>query len=487
MSICKFSSDYLIETFTLVDNLFINEYLPYATENQIKVYIYGLYLCSFPLERDNNLESFSKITNIPEDEIIETFAFWEETGLLQIISKTPFEVKYLCLKGTKQPPKKYKSEKYYDFNLQLQEMFPNRPLVQNEYVLLYEIIDSYKIQPDAMLMIVQYCIGLKGLTVRFPYIIAVVKNWATEGIKTVEDVEGRLSEYEAQDENMKAVLNALSRKGGADLDEKQQLLKWTKNWGFDISSIVFAAKTLKSNRSFKKLDNVLDEYYRMSIFTEKEMQQYVEHREMLFNITIKINSTISVFYETLDHIIETYTSPWVAKGYDEDALLTIAHYCFLSNIRTLSGMNNYVNRFFKLGLISKESINEYIEAKIKSDESIKNVLTATGSSRGVTANDREFYKVWCMDWGFTDDVILYAAELSSSTHFPIQYMNKILSAWKETKLFTLDEIKKDKSSTPVSAAKGAKRIEPNFTAREYTKEELAATFDRLTNFDETDI
>ena len=41
MSFCKFSSDYLMESFTLVDNLFMNEYLPYAEEGYIKVYLYG--------------------------------------------------------------------------------------------------------------------------------------------------------------------------------------------------------------------------------------------------------------------------------------------------------------------------------------------------------------------------------------------------------------------------------------------------------------
>ena len=53
MSFCKFSSDYLMESFTLVDNLFMNEYLPYAEEGYIKVYLYGLYLCTNPSGRDN--------------------------------------------------------------------------------------------------------------------------------------------------------------------------------------------------------------------------------------------------------------------------------------------------------------------------------------------------------------------------------------------------------------------------------------------------
>ena len=108
MSVCKFSSDYLMETFTLVDNLFINEYLPSATENQIKVYLYGLYLCSNPTS-DSSEENLTAVLGLKPDELYSVFKFWEDNGLLQIISQNPLEVKYLSLKGAKQPPKKYKS------------------------------------------------------------------------------------------------------------------------------------------------------------------------------------------------------------------------------------------------------------------------------------------------------------------------------------------------------------------------------------------
>ena len=64
MSFCKFSSDYLMESFTLVDNLFMNEYLPYAEEGYIKVYLYGLYLCTNPSGRDNSVESFAKVLDM---------------------------------------------------------------------------------------------------------------------------------------------------------------------------------------------------------------------------------------------------------------------------------------------------------------------------------------------------------------------------------------------------------------------------------------
>mgnify|MGYP006900212726 CR=1 FL=1 len=76
-----------MESFTLVDNLFMNEYLPYAEEGYIKVYLYGLYLCTNPSGRDNSVESFAKVLDMDEDKILEIFKYWQDQGLLEIISE----------------------------------------------------------------------------------------------------------------------------------------------------------------------------------------------------------------------------------------------------------------------------------------------------------------------------------------------------------------------------------------------------------------
>lgn len=483
MAFCKFSSDYLMESFTLVDNLFLNEYLPYAEEGYSKVYLYGLYLCASPSGKDNSLESFAKVLDMEEDKIVNIFGYWQDEGLLEIISVNPLEIRYLSIKGAKQPPKKYASGKYADFNIMAQQLFTTRQLVPNEYLQYYEIMESAKIQPDAMLMIIQYCINYKGTTVRYPYINAVARNWAREGVRTVEDVEQKLNEFAALDEDMRAVMRALGRRGQTDLEEKQLLIKWTKNWGFDIPAIVCAAKQCKNKGGFKKLDGVLDEYYRMNIYTEAEMREYVKERENMRELTVKINKTIGVYYESLDYIIETYIAPWLNKGFDSDALLDVAKYCFVSNVRSLAGMNTMVLKFYKLGFITSQSIKEYIDRQIQNDEIIKNVLQTVGTTRNVSQADREYYKVWCTEWSMSDDLILYAAELASTSRFPLQFMNKQLAKWRDAKISTLADAKKTKLSVSNPLPSSA----DNFTEREYTKEQLNSIFDNLQNLEDIDI
>lgn len=481
MSFARFSSDFLMESFTLVDNLFINEHLPYCDEKQIKVYLYGLYMCTLP-QNSNSLESLCDVLGVTESELVRIYREFEDAGLCRVTGTSPLEVTYLSLKGASQPPKKYKSEKWHDFNEHLQSLFPERMLTPNEYNEYYSFLDGCKLDREAMLMIVQYCIDLKGQSVRYPYILTVARNWVQDGVRTVADVENKLNEYEAQSDDMRAVLNALGRKTGAELEEKQILLKWTRSWGFELPAVIAAAKALKGGKSFKKLDQKLDEFYRMSVFTAEDMADYNRYRERIQELTVKINKNIGVFYESLDHIIEVYTIPWTNKGFSDEALVTVAHYCFLSGIRTLEGMNGVINKFFAQGLLTVQAIDDFIAVQVEQDERIKAVIEACGRTRNVTPSDRDYYRTWTATWGFDDEVILYAAELCAGKPYPTSAINRLLSEWKSKNVRTLDAARKH-GATVSSSVNTSK----NFEERTYTHEQLQSVITNIDNITDADL
>ena len=462
----KFQSDFLMETFTLVDNLFINEHLPYCDEKQIKVYLYGLYLCMTP-QKENSVQELCARLDMTEAEIVSAYSYFEDMGLVQIVSKQPLEVQYLSLKHSMQTPKKYKSEKWNDFNVHLQQLFPERMLTPNEYNEYYMFLDESKIEQDAMLMIVQYCINLKGMSVRYPYILTVARNWAADGVRTAQDVENKLSEYDQQSEQMQQVLVALGRKGGAELEEKQMLLKWTRSWGYELDAVLAAAKTLKGAKNFKKLDAKLDEFYRMSIFTAEEMNDYQAHREYLKDIAVAVNKNLGIYYESFEHEIEVYIAVWTAKGFDLEALTKIAHHCFISSVRTLDGMNNIVEKFYKQGLLTAKSNDEYMLSQIELDGKIKQIIEASGRTRAVTTQDREYYRTWNVTWGFSDDVIMYAAKQAEGKTYPTPFVNQLLSTYKANGITTVEQAKK---FTPLQG--GQKTREKTFDERAYSQEEL---------------
>ncbi len=482
MPFCKFTNESFIDNFTFLDNLFISEYLPYADDNAIKVYVYGLYLCSNPNARDNSIDSMSTVLNLSVDEVVNAYDYWSEQGLVSITSKTPLEVKYLPVKTSIAPPKKYKPEKYSEFNTCVQQLFPSRMITPNEYNEYYNVIESYHLKPEAMLMIIQYCVNLKGGDIRFPYIIAVAKDWANSGIKTCTDVEEKLKEYESTSDNIKAILSALGKKIIGDLEDREYYIKWTKSWGFEFNSILFAAKQCNKKGGMKKLDKLLDNYFRLNLYTPKEMKDYKSHRESLYAIARDVNKTIGVYYESLDYIVESYINPWVQKGFDEHAIITIAQYCFRRNIRTLEGVSHAINKFYKLGLVSTESINRYLDHLLENDEFISKILKEAGCARSVISSDRDYYNTWSDGWGFSDEIILHAASLATSKSLPLPYINQILSRWREEGIKTVEQAKK--SSTTLSPS--TKTATKDFITRTYSDEQLAVLFTD-DEFDNTDI
>ena len=55
---CSYSKEFNLNSVTDIDNKFIDIYLPIATGDAVKVYLYGLFACKS--EENLTLESFSK-------------------------------------------------------------------------------------------------------------------------------------------------------------------------------------------------------------------------------------------------------------------------------------------------------------------------------------------------------------------------------------------------------------------------------------------
>ena len=82
---------------TPVDNQFIQEYLPQASGDYIKIYLYGLMFCYHP-EEEVSLERMSHDLNLPTEEIEKAFRYWERQGTVRRVSDRPPTWKYVNLK-----------------------------------------------------------------------------------------------------------------------------------------------------------------------------------------------------------------------------------------------------------------------------------------------------------------------------------------------------------------------------------------------------
>ena len=470
MSFCKFSNGFLTSGFTSVDNLFITNYMPFAKEEYTKVYLYGLFLCSNMAA--SSVENFSEEIGVDIDTVNEACEYWEEQGLMTIVSRSPLEVLYLPIKNS--PVKKYKAEKYEDFNFRLQDLYPDREIPSGEYLKYYEFMDDTKISQDAMIMIVKYCINFKGLKVRYPYILTVARDWVNDNIKTVDDVENRIKEYELNSEIMREIAKAIGKKSSIEVEDKQLYTKWTRSWGYDNESILYAGSFQKNRGGFEKLDKTLDNFYKLGIFTIDAMKSYKDNHDKIYALAIDITKRLGLYYDSLEYIIETYISKWLNMGFSDETLLSIADICMKSNIKSYEGMNNKILFFYKNGCITKHAINEYLANLIEINNQIKKIIETLGSSRLPNHADRDYFETWTNRWGFSLDVILFVAKQCSLKSQSFAYLNNTLGRYYENKLFTIEDI------TKFGGAGGDSGNARQFnTDREFTKEELGNFFNSI--------
>ena len=460
MSFCSFSKETITNSSTVLDNRFISTYLPEANGDAIKIYIYGLFVCQ---ESDSDI-SFDKFCNdvkLDKDVVSDCFRFWEELGIVNVLSEDPFIVKYLPVAQSK--PRKYSAEKYGEFNKALQVLIPERMITTNEYAAYFSLMEENGLKPEALLMIVKYCVDLKGGAIGLRYILKVANDFIARGITTTTKIEKELSDYSLKTGEFASLMNYILPNKKPQIEDLKLFEKWNKQLLYDIDTIIFIAKSAKI-KNIEKLDKEINVLYASKKFSEKEIVDYYKSKAKTTELAYAINRSLSVYTEVIDPVIENYVIPWQNMGYDEETLLFLATYCFKKNRRSLEEMNEVVEKLYKNGLITLTSIAEYLKSISADDDFIKKLLLIAGLSRKPTEWDRANLKTW-RSWNFSDEMICEACAIAAGKSNPMSYVNAVLSGWKSEGIFTADKIRRtDKKANPQA-----------IQTRNYTKEE----FDKL--------
>ncbi len=462
----------------MIDNVFITDFLPAAPDLCVKAYILGLMKCNSADESENTLDYFATTLKVCEEDVISLFKYWEDLGLVQVLSTTPVEIRFLPLNTSKGNVRKFKVDKYTDFNIQIQELFKDRMVMPNEFAEFYNLIERHHFEEKALIEIVKYCIDYKGFNLSPNYCLIVAKDWERDGVRTKEQVEEKIKELGVVDDKMNLVLSQMGSKRKVQIEDKGLINKWLNYFGFDINVIIFVVKLMKSKNRHMDV-NILDEmlmrYYEMKLLSIQEIENYENEKENLYSIAKAINKELGIYYEDMSKEIDTYVVSWINMGFDMETLVMVADNCFKSSIRTLEGYNTIILKLFKLGITSKNSYLQYLNEMFTFDEKIKNILSVLGLTRNITNMDRNFYSIWTKDWGFSDEIILYTAEIAKSKGNSIQYLNRILSNWNSEGIKSIDMAKNVKIDNT---------SEGQFIHNNYSKEQIASL---ISNLDEVEV
>lgn len=430
MPICSFSNDYNAEKYTLLENKFITDYLAFLNEEELKVYLYGLFLCKNQYGEDNTLGGIAKGVNLKIDKVTQAFESLSKYGLVTIASTSPFSVRFNSPSKAFPCNRTYNKDKYSDFVSSVQLLYVDKDLSETDIHAFIEFLEDSKMEKGALLLIIQYCLDLKGKSLNRNYILAVAKNWLNDGCSTISDVETRIFEIGTLTEQIKQVLHALRSKRAVDLSDRDLYLKWTRSLGFDQEAILTAAKKVKKG-GMEKLNSDLEGYAKQEIYSAEDVKKYAERKEQIFDCTFKIIKRLGLYYEDCTSIAEDIVEPLFRKGFSREGLLKIASYCHINGIRDINGFGKTADEFFRGGYINDHSIDLQLDALTRFNEKVEKIVSATGSTRRISQQDKDFYHTWSVLWGISDEVILQFAYEAQGKAYAMSWISNRLSELKE--------------------------------------------------------
>ncbi len=448
MAFCTLSKD-VDNAYTVIENKFITKYLPEADGFAVQVYLYGLMLCQ-NADHEFSARAMAEVLNTTEEKIAEAYAFWEDYDLVEILAKSPLTVQYLPVRSAVGRPKKTKYEQYGDFNKELQRKMQKvgKFISANDYIKYMRFLEENEMQPQAFLLVAEYCITKQGSSVSPAYIFNKAKKLIRDGFFTYEQVETELSNYNAHEGDVLAVYSALGlSQRNPDESDYSLYAKWTDKFGFSREGILVAAKKQKRG-SMNSLDFTLEELRTKGKIEPKEIESYLSDRETLANLTFRLGRKLGVKIQNPATYIEEYVEKWYSYGFEESSLLDIALYCLKTERGDFENMHETVRTLFKNGIVSAEGVKAYLREKNDELKMFTKIQAICGGLRKSAAN-LELVRTW-RTWGFDDEMILEAAKRSASGANPIPYMNKILSEWKQKSVFRIADIP---SAPTTSAAK----------------------------------
>lgn len=276
---------------TTVENIFINEYMPDAPCDFVKVYLLSL-MCA-QMRMDVSTESIAKQLHITPETVDKAIQYWCKSGLIKKSGENPV---FLSMKerlyGNPKEESVIKSDKSARLldNGEIAEMFSRIEAIAQIFISgtqMNEItswIEDYNATTEIIIKAFEY--GRQRGKTNLRYVGAIVKNWTEKGLFTKADAERYLSEMDETYYIYRRVMDALGFNRNPGEREREIISYWIDEMGCSMQEILDAcAKTSGiSNPNINYVNKVLQNKRKkdkgeIKVSKNLIMQQYEKYRE----------------------------------------------------------------------------------------------------------------------------------------------------------------------------------------------------------------
>ena len=326
---------------TIIENEFIDTYMPKANGEFIKVY---LYLLRHLNTQDANitLTHIADSLENTERDIMRALKYWEKEGLLiitydasdticgidiatislQNVGATP-NTQLIKTSSNLVTPKEIikpepvkststKSRKEFKQLLFMTEQYLGKTLSKSDMDMISYFCETLHFSIPLIEFLVEYCVENGHYSMH--YIQSVALAWFDQGIQTVDAAKNQISSYSKEHYTVLKAFGITERNPVAA--EKQFIKKWAKEMGFSMEIILEAcARTMSTihKPSFEYTDTILNNWKTKNVVFLADLDKLDKlHEETKKNPTVSTNKSPSIKTNTFNNFTQ--------RNYDFDNL-----------------------------------------------------------------------------------------------------------------------------------------------------------------------
>ena len=470
-----FEEGFALFDMTPVDNQFIQEYLPGARGEDVKVYLYGLMRCYHP-ETGMTLQQMSHELNMEEEAVLKAYRYWERRGLVQRVSDDPVSYRYVSLRRKMMAGEGPALDLAYEsFADSLYEVFDHsRRLHGSEVRTCYEWVEDLGLPPEVVIMLLKHMEKKRGKNFTIQSAEQLAAQMAEEDARTVEAAEAFLSRDQAVYQGTKAVLKRLGKRNLPSEDQQKMYRKWVQEWGFTPEAIEEAcAETAKGDPSMGYLDAILKSMRENAVpgaaIDEAGVLEARQEAEKLKKVLKTagagpVDEEKRAWYRAL------------RKRYAEEMILLAAREC---KGRPLEDVGSMLQSWEKKGIMTPEDAKDYIRDFRAQSETLRRLREIWGIQAGQGSADRAMLTAWEKELGFSPELILFAAETAAGAEKPMAYLNRILREYAEKGIRTREQIEEERKRHQERKTAGTARPAKQVIAQQYAQRDYSGAEESL--------
>ena len=287
---------------TMIPDIFFSEYLSQIPGDYLKLYFYMIFLCKYC--KDIKLNDLSKKLNIPLKSINDGLKYLEENGLIlkkstgymiiDLQEKTLHNLYTPNLTMTKEKVEQTSKNKSrakaieHINNMYFQGIMG--PSWYNDIDLWFK---KYNFDEQVIIALFDYCYNRSAM--HRNYVQTVAEAWASNKIKTWNDLDNYYAEQENLNKYKKIIAKKLGKHNGLTQYEEAYIENWVLNFGYDMNIIEIALKrtTMKQNPTFEYINNIITDWHDRNLKTVSEVNAFIEQRKKQTKNAKELKSSVN--------------------------------------------------------------------------------------------------------------------------------------------------------------------------------------------------